>query len=97
MLKIEKAPFTWEETGELTDEAMIDYLVDVFRRFPGGEAMYIQGSKWPSMRIVEKLEQAIGIPVVQAVTARCWEIQVRCNIIQPQKGYGMLLETMPAG
>jgi maleate cis-trans isomerase len=76
---------------------MIEYLVGVFHRFPGGEAMYIQGSKWPSMRIVETLEQAIGIPVVQAVTARCWEIQVRCGVIRPQQGFGMLLETMPPG
>lgn len=97
MLKIEKAPYTWEQTGELTDDEMIDYLVSVFTRFPGGQAMYIQGSKWPSVRVAQKLEKIIGVPVVQAVTARCWEIQVRCGIRTPQKGYGMLLETMPPG
>jgi maleate cis-trans isomerase len=97
VIKIEKAPFTWEQTGELTDDEMIDYLVSVYRRFPGGEAMYIQGSKWPSMRVVGRLEKQIGVPVVQAVTARCWEIQVRCGILRPQSGYGMLLEKMPQG
>jgi maleate cis-trans isomerase len=59
--------------------------------------MYIQGSKWPSMRVVGRLEKQIGVPVVQAVTARCWEIQVRCGILRPQSGYGMLLEKMPQG
>ncbi len=97
VVKIEKAPFTWEQTGELTDDEMIDYLVSVYRRFPGGEAMYIQGSKWPSMRVVDRLEKLIGVPVVQAVTARCWEIQVRCGILRPQSGYGVLLEKMPQG
>lgn len=97
VIKIEKAPFTWEQTGELTDDEMMDYLVSVYRRFPGGEAMYIQGSKWPSMRVVDRLEKQIGVPVVQAVTARCWEIQVRCGILRPQSGFGMLLEKMPKG
>jgi len=46
---------------------------------------------------VDRLEKIIGVPVVQAVTARCWEIQVRCEIVRPQSGFGMLLETMPAG
>ena len=97
VIKIEKAPFTWVQTGALTDEEMIDYLVSVHRRFPGSEAMYIQGSKWPSMRVVDRLEKQIGVPVVQAVTARCWEIQLRCGLLRPQSGYGMLLETMPQG
>jgi len=76
---------------------MIDYLVGVFHRFSGGQAMYVQGSKWPAMRIVARLEALIGVPVVQAVTARCWEIQIRAGIMRPQSGYGRLLETMPPG
>ena len=59
------------EVGELTDQQMIDMMVDIFRRHPGGQVMYLQGSKWPSLNVVERLEQRIGVPVVQAVAARC--------------------------
>jgi maleate isomerase len=95
VLAIEKVPATWEEVGLLSDAAMIDLMVTIFRRHPGGQAMYLQGSKWPSLNVVDRLEKMIGVPVVQAVAARCWEIQVRCDIVRPQTGYGMLLETMP--
>jgi hypothetical protein len=33
---------------------------------------------------------------VQAIAARIWEIQKRLNIREPVKGYGRLLETLPA-
>jgi maleate isomerase len=94
---IEKVTATWEEVGLLTDEQMIDMMEDVFRRHPGGDVMYLQGSKWPSLNIVERLEARIGVPVVQAVAARCWEIKTRLGLREPVKGYGRLLAEMPAG
>jgi maleate isomerase len=97
VLAIEKVPVPWEEVGRLTEERMIALMTAVFRRHPGAEAMYLQGSKWPSLTIVERLEEAIGVPVVQAVAARCWEIQTRFGIRRPLQGYGRLLAEMPAG
>jgi len=95
VVAIEKVKATWEEVGTLTDDQMIDMMADVFRRNPGGQVMYLQGSKWPSLNVVERLEKRIGIPVVQAVAARCWEIQVRFGFRQPLAGYGRLLAEMP--
>jgi maleate isomerase len=97
VLAIEKVPATWEEVGMLTEEQMLELMVATFGRHPGADVMYLQGSKWPSLKVVEQLEDAIGIPVVQAVAARCWEIQRRCGIIRPQQGFGVLLERMPEG
>ena len=97
VIAIEKVKATWEEVGLLTDEQMIEMMSDVFRRHPGGQVMYLQGSKWPSLDVVERLEQRIGVPVVQAVAARCWEIQVRLGLRRPVMGYGRLLAEMPAG
>jgi maleate isomerase len=97
VVAIEKVKATWEEVGTLTDDQMIAMMADVFRRHPGGEAMYLQGSKWPSLEVVERLEQRIGVPVVQAVAARCWELQIRCGLRQPVSGYGKLLAEMPTG
>jgi maleate cis-trans isomerase len=97
VLAIEKAPVTWEEVGRLSEERMIGMMADVFQRHAGADAMYLQGSKWPSLKIVERLEKEIGIPVVQAVAARCWEIKVRFGLRRPLKGYGALLADMPDG
>jgi maleate cis-trans isomerase len=95
VIAIEKVKATWEEVGTLTDEQMIDMMVDVFRRHPGGQIMYLQGSKWPSLNIVDRLEKRIGVPVVQAVAARCWELQIRFGLKQPLSGFGQLLREMP--
>lgn len=97
VVAIEKVKATWEEVGVLTDDQMIDMMADVFKRNPGGQIMYLQGSKWPSLNVVERLEARIGVPVVQAVAARCWEIQVRLGLREPVKGYGKLLAEMPNG
>ena len=94
---IEKVKATWEEVGLLTDDQMIAMMTDVFNRNPGGEVMYLQGSKWPSLNIVERLEARIGVPVVQAVAARCWEIKHRLGLREPVPGYGRLLAEMPVG
>ena len=97
VVAIEKVKATWEEVGLLTDQQMIAMMVDVFRRNPGGQVMYLQGSKWPSLDVVDRLERLIGVPVVQAVAARCWEIQVRLGLKRTVLGYGKLLAEMPPG
>src|SRR4051794_13466366 len=51
VLAVEKAPVEWLAAGDLTDDEMIAMMVGVFGRHPGGQAMYLQGSKWPSLRV----------------------------------------------
>src|SRR5215208_928445 len=46
VIAIEKVKATWEEVGLLTDDEMLDMMVEVYRSYPGGEVMYLQGSKW---------------------------------------------------
>ena len=97
VIAIEKVKATWEEVGLLTNGQMIAMMTDVFRRHPGGQVMYLQGSKWPSLDVVEELEHEIGVPVVQAVAARGWEIQLRLGLRHPVSGYGQLVADIPNG
>jgi maleate cis-trans isomerase len=60
------------------------------------DAVYILGSGLDALGIVAALEQDLGVPVVQPIAARIWEIQRRLHVHQPIKGYGSLLETLPA-
>ena len=48
-------------------------------------------------RVIDTLEQDLGVPVVHPIPARCWEIQLRLSIRQPVKGYGRLLAEMTPG
>ena len=61
----------------------------------GMDAIYILGSGLDAVDIIQTLEDDLGIPVVQPVAARLWEIQRRLHVHQPVKGYGRLLETLP--
>jgi maleate cis-trans isomerase len=49
-----------------------------------------------ALDLIAGLERDLGVPVVQAITARVWEIQRRLHIHQPIRGFGTLLETLPA-
>ena len=62
----------------------------------GMDAIYILGSGLDAVDLIQPIEQDLGIPVVQPVAARIWEIQKRLHVHQPIKGYGTLLETLPA-
>jgi maleate cis-trans isomerase len=62
----------------------------------GADSIYILGSGWDTLGIVAPLEEDLGVPVVQPVAARVWEIQRRLHVRQPVKGYGVLLEMLPA-
>jgi hypothetical protein len=43
----------------------------------GADAIYILGSPWDALGMIAALEQDLGVPVVEPVVARIWEIQRR--------------------
>lgn len=61
------------------------------------EGIYLLGSGWRVLPIIDMLERDLGVPVVHPVPARCWEIQHRLAIRQPVAGYGRLLAEMLPG
>ena len=77
-------------------EVMYGFIKKKFLANPGADSIYILGSGWDTLGIVDALEQDLGVPVVQPIAARIWEIQRRLHVRQPVKGYGALLETLPA-
>lgn len=86
----------WEEINGLSPARVHGLITELFRRHPAAEGIYIQGSKWRVLGIVDDLERALGVPVVHPVAARCWAIQKRLGIERPQEGYGRLLSELPA-
>jgi maleate cis-trans isomerase len=72
------------------------FIRKVFAEHQGADAVYILGSSLEAITLIAPLEQELGVPVVQAIAARIWEIQKRLHVHEPIKGYGRLLETLPA-
>jgi maleate isomerase len=72
------------------------FIKKKFAEHKGADAVYILGSALEALPLIAPLERDLKVPVVQAIAARIWEIQKRLNVHEPIKGYGRLLETLPA-
>jgi maleate cis-trans isomerase len=72
------------------------FIKKSFAEHKGADAVYILGSSLEALPLIAPLERELGVPVVQAIAARIWEIQKRLNVHEPIKGYGRLLETLPS-
>jgi maleate isomerase len=72
------------------------FIMKAFAEHEGADAVYILGSSLEALPLIAPLEREMGVPVVQAIAARIWEIQKRLQVHEPIKGYGRLLETLPA-
>jgi maleate cis-trans isomerase len=71
------------------------FIKQAFAEHAGADAVYILGSALEALPLIAPLERELGVPVVQAIAARIWEIQKRLHVHEPIKGYGRLLETLP--
>jgi maleate cis-trans isomerase len=72
------------------------FIKKKFAEHKGADAVYILGSALEALPLIASLESDLKVPVVQAIAARIWEIQKRLKVHEPIKGYGRLLETLPA-
>lgn len=85
----------FEKVQELPAEMIYDHIKRQFLKAKGGDAIYMLGSGWRTLNIIDTLEQDLGVPVVHPVTARVWEIQKRLHVHEPRSGYGVMLSELP--
>lgn len=88
-------PFT--DVGQLSSHQVYAFVKRAFLKHRKADAIYLLGSGWRVLDVIDLLEQDLGVPVVHPIPARCWEIQLRLSIRQPVKGYGRLLADMVPG
>jgi maleate isomerase len=62
---------------------------------PHTEAIYMLGTGWRCLDIIQMLEEDLQVPVIHPVPARVWAVQKRLHVRQRVKGFGRLLEEMP--
>jgi arylmalonate decarboxylase len=70
----------------------VERLVDQFKPV---DAIYLLGSAWPTLDMLESMEAKFGVPVVHHITCQSWEMQKRLNLQCPVQGYGRLIGEMP--
>jgi maleate cis-trans isomerase len=70
-------------------------IKQAFAAHKGIDAVYLLGPALEELPLIASLERDLGVPVVQAIIARVWEIQKRLNVHEPIRGFGRLLETLP--
>jgi maleate isomerase len=87
----------FDKAQELSGFEVYRFIKREFLAQRRAEASYMLGPAWRTLDIVEMLEQDLGVPVVHAIPAQCWDIQRHLNVRQPVKGFGRLLADMPDG
>ena len=85
----------FNKVQELAAEQVYVHIKKSFLKHKGADAIYMLGSGWRTLNIIQTLEQDLQVPVVHPVTARVWEMQKRLHVREPRQGYGYLLEAMP--
>ncbi|HET9148952.1 MAG TPA: hypothetical protein VFO61_00610, partial [Alphaproteobacteria bacterium] len=86
----------FDKVQELSSREVYAHIKKNFLKHKGADAIYMLGSGWRTLDILDTLEQDLGVPVVHPVPARVWEFQKRLFINEPGKGYGTLLADLPA-
>jgi maleate isomerase len=96
VLAMEGIDSPFAEVPKVPPEQILDFMKRIAAKHKDADGIYMLGSAWKSVGIIDRLEKETGLMVVHAGPARCWETQLRLGLRHPIPGYGRLLAEMPA-
>jgi maleate isomerase len=85
----------FDQVQNLSSRLVYAHIKKSFLRCKGADAVYMLGSGWRTLDIVEMIEQDLRVPVIHPICAKVWETQKRLHVRERRKGYGILLATLP--
>ena len=85
----------FDQVGRLSSHEVYAHAKAAFRRHTRVDGLYMLGSGWRVMDILELLEQDLDVPVVHPIPARVWAIQQLLLVRQRTSGFGRLLAELP--
>src|SRR5262249_26685822 len=85
----------FNKVQNLSSHEVYGFIRKLFLKHLDVDGIYMLGSGWRTLDIIDLMESDCGIPVVHHIPAQSWEIQKRLHVRQPLKGYGRLLAEMP--
>lgn len=95
VLAMEGMQVEFERVLYMEKEVIRAFIRNLFDQHRGIDAIYLLGSAWPTLEMVESFESEFAVPVIHHVPCQCWEIQKRFGLHQPVTGYGRLMREMP--
>jgi maleate cis-trans isomerase len=96
VLSMEGIDSPFADVPKVPAAEILEFMKRIAAKHKEAEAIYMLGSAWKTLEIIEPLEESTGLTVVHAGPARCWETQIRLGVRHPMKGYGKLLAEMPS-
>ena len=88
------APFA--DVPKVPPEEILEFMKKAAAKHKQAEGIYMLGSAWKTVEIIDRLEKQSGLTVVHAGPARCWGTQLCLGLRHQIKGYGRLLAEMPS-
>ena len=85
----------FQKVPELTSQQVYDFVKAAFLANRQADAIYMLGPAWRASDMIDKLERDLGVPVVHALPAQCWDIQRHLHVRIPVTGFGRLAAEMP--
>ena len=96
VLSMEGIDSPFAEVPQVPAAKIFEFMKSLAAKQSSAEAIYMLGSAWKTLDIIDALEESTGLPVVHPGPARCWETQLRLGLRHPIAHYGRLLSEMPA-
>ncbi len=95
VLAMEGIDAEFAEVPRVPPGQIFEFIKRIAARHKDADGIYMLGSAWKTLDIVDGLEKALGVAVIHPGPARCWETQLRLGLRYPMSGYGRLLAEMP--
>src|SRR5262245_9902282 len=80
---------------EISPDELFNRVEASYEANPATQAIYFQGATLDPLPIIQRLEDALGVPVVSSNTAMFWNILSKLRAKFSIKGYGELLSSWP--
>jgi len=96
VLAMEGIDSPFADVPKVPPAKILEFMKTIAAKHKNAQGIYMLGSAWKSVEIIERLEMDTGLTVVHAGPARAWGTQLRLGLSHPIKGYGRLLAEMPS-
>lgn len=95
VLAMEGIDSPFADVPSVPPKRILEFMKSIATKHRDADGIYMLGSAWKTIDIIDELEKATSLPVIHAGPARCWETQLRLGLRYPLPGYGRLLAEMP--
>ena len=80
---------------DLSPDQLFDLVVKTYRSHPAADAIYFQGATMDPLPVIQRLEEALSVPVIASNPAMFWHMLSQLGVKDSVKGYGKLLAEWP--